>query len=155
MKNDQKQYFKGREIMLREECAPGILTCSDEAFRIYNTLCAGSKEEKGEKSKKKRAPFSSRTPAFFLAVAMGIVHDKTGVSKKEKELTRREYITDHTNYKPFEQYIKSKYALKSEFEIVNKMLELQEYGIRELYDEYHKTGKIDFLRIFRDTKARL
>ncbi|MGA3059000.1 MAG: hypothetical protein ABSD92_01380 [Candidatus Bathyarchaeia archaeon] len=143
--------------MSKDECAaPAILMCSEEAFRMYTTLCAGAKEEKedNKRRKTKEKAFSSRTPAFFLAAAIGIVNEKSFVAKREKELTRREYILDHSNFGPFEQLIKSKYDLKTESEIVNKLLEFQEYGIRELYDEYHKLGKINFLRIYRDAKTR-
>jgi hypothetical protein len=132
--------------------------CSSEALRMYNVLCAGSKEENdtGEKHKKNKIrEFSSRTPAFFLAAAIGIVNDRTGTSSKEKELTRREYIVEHANFDPFAQLLKSKYNLKSEQEVLDKLLEFQEFGIRELYDELHKSGKIDFLRIYRDAQAQL
>lgn len=145
--------------MSKEESAPQILMCSDEAFRLYNALCAGAKEGKEQENKRRKSKekfeFSSRTPAFFLAAALGIVNDMTGVAKKDKELTRREYILDHPNFGPFKQLLKSRYNLKTEYEIVNKLLEFQEYGIRELYNEYHKTGRIDFLRIFINTKMRL
>jgi hypothetical protein len=141
----------------KEESGYTVLWCSDEVFRMYNLLCAGSREEhedtKSKKSKQKE--FSSRTPAFFLAAAIGIMNDRVGIVKGEKQLTRREYIVNHANFAPFAQLLKTKFNLKTDQEILNKLQEFQEVGIRELYDEYHKTGRINFLRIFRDAKARL
>jgi len=119
-------------------------------------LCTEDSGQKRKKGARKREwVFSSRTPAFFLATAIGIVNDKTGEVKREKQLTRREYVVNHRCFEPFSQYIKSKFDLKTEQDIIDKLAEFQEAGIRELYDEYHKTGKIDFLRIYRDVKSRL
>jgi hypothetical protein len=143
---------------MSKERAPVILMCTVEAFRMYNTLCAGAKDETGqdkERRKAKETIFSSRTPAFFLSAAIGIMNDKTGKVEKEKELTRREFIVNHSNFDAFSQLIKSKFDLKTEQEVVDKLLEFQEAGIRELYDEYHKIGKIDFLQIYRDAKSRI
>jgi len=146
---------------MSKERAPTVLMCPAETLRMYNVLCARSKEgnggEKGRK-KTKEAAFSSRTPAFFLAAAIGIINNRAGGTKREgmrAELTRREFIVNHTSFTPFSQLLKSKYELKTEQEIIDKLLEFQEFGIRELYDEYHKTGKIDFLRFYRDAKAHL
>lgn len=135
--------------------APIVLMCSIETFRMYNTLCTEENGEEKRRKKVKESVFSSRTPAFFLAAAIGIVSDKTRAVKKEKQLTRREYVINHKSFEPFSQLIKSKYDLKTEQEIIDKLLEFQEAGIRELYDEHHKTGEIDFLRIYRDTKTRI
>ena len=140
---------------MSEEKASMVLTCSKEAFRIYDVLCK-SEETEGKRTKKGRENiFSSRTPAFFLAVAIGLLRGKQGFKEKEKQLTRRDYIINHPNFAPFEQLIKIKYNLKSQKDVVDEMLKFQEMGIRELYDEYHKTGRIDFLRLYRDAKSGL
>ena len=139
---------------MREKRARTIIMCPAETFRIYNALCT-MEDHKRKRPKKRDWIFSSRTPAFFLAAAIGIMHGKTGEVKKEKQLTRREYVVNHRNFEAFSQYIKSRFDLKTEQEIIDKLVEFQEAGIRELYDEYHKTGKIDFLRIYRDVKSRL
>ena len=139
---------------MRKTRARAIIMCPTETFRIYNALCT---EESGRKrrNKKREWVFSSRTPAFFLAAAIGIANDKTREVKKEKQLTRREYVVNHRCFEPFSQLIKSKFDLRTEQEIIDKLVEFQEAGIRELHDEYHKTGKIDFLRIYRDVKSRV
>lgn len=134
--------------------ARAIIMVPTETFRIYNTLCT-EEGHKRKRARKREWVFSSRTPAFFLAAAIGIVNGKTGEVKREKQLTRREYVVNHRNFEAFSQYIKSRFDLKAEQEIIDKLVEFQEAGIRELYDEYHKTGKIDFLRIYRDVKSRL
>ena len=71
--------------------------------------------------KAKEAVFSSRTPAFFLAAAIAIVNNKSREIKKEKQLTRREYIVNHSNFDAFSQLIKSKYGLKAEQDVVEKL----------------------------------
>lgn len=140
---------------MSKERAATVLMCSTETFRMYNTLCGEENEVEKRHKKRKESVFSSRTPAFFLAAAIGVVNNITAEVKKEKQLTRREYIINHKGFEPFSQLIKSRYDVKTEQEIIDKLLEFQEAGIRELYDEYHKTGKIDFLRIYRDVKTRL
>ncbi len=140
---------------MSKERAAIVLMCSTETFRMYNTLCSEENEMEKRLKKRKESVFSSRTPAFFLAAAIGVVNNITAEVKKEKQLTRREYIVNHKSFEPFSQLIKSKYDVKTEQEIIDKLLGFQEAGIRELYDEYHKTGKIDFLRIYRDIKTRL
>lgn len=135
--------------------ARSIIWCPTETFRIYNALCTEDRGQKRKRTKKRALAFSSRTPAFFLGAAIGIANDKTGEVKKEKQLTRLEYIANHRCFEAFSQLIKSKFNLKTEQEIIDKLVEFQEAGIRELYDEYHKTGKIDFLRIYRDVKSRV
>lgn len=134
--------------------APAIIKCTTETFRMYNAMCSEDGGRKKKRKKKREWVFSSRTPAFFLGAAIGIINGKTGEVKKEKELTRREYIVNHKSFEPFAQLIKSKFDLKTEEEIIDKLVAFQEAGIKELYDEYHKTGKIDFLRVYRDAKSR-
>ena len=135
--------------------ARAIIMCPTETFRIYNVLCTEEGGKQRRRTKKREWVFSSRTPAFFLAAAIGIANDKTREAKREKQLTRREYVVNHRCFEPFSQLIKSKFDLKTEQEIIDKLVEFQEIGIRELYDEYHKTGKIDFLRIYREVKSRV
>lgn len=134
--------------------ARAIIQCSTETFRIYNVLCTEDSRQK-KRGRKREWVFSSRTPAFFLGAAIGIVNEKTGEVRKEKQLTRREYIVNHRCFEAFSQLMKSRFDLKKEQDIIDKLVEFQEVGIRELYDEYHKTGKIDFLRIYRDVKSQL
>jgi hypothetical protein len=140
---------------MRRKHARPIIMCSTETFRMYNALCTENSGQKKKRTGKREWVFSSRTPAFFLAAAIGIVNDKTVEGKKEKQLTRREYIVNHRCFEAFSQLIKSKFNLKTEQETIDKLVGFQEAGIRELHDEYHKTGKIDFLRIYRDVKSRL
>lgn len=130
-----------------------IILVSKESFRMYNAMCP---EESGKKKSKKRREwiFSTRTPAFFLAAALGIINVKIKEVKKERQLTRREYIVNHKNFEAFNQLLKSKYNLKTEREVIEKLTEFAEAGINDLYDEYHKTGKINFLQIYRNVKSR-
>ncbi len=140
---------------MTETRAKMIIMCPTETFRIYNSICTENGGKKRRATKKRECVFSSRTPAFFLAAAIGIASDKTGEVKREKQLTRREYVVNHRCFESFSQLIKCKFDLKTEQEIIDKLVEFQEAGIRELHDEYIKTGKVDFLRIYREVKSRI
>jgi len=55
----------------------------------------------------------------------------------------------------FEAILKSKFGLTTEQEIIEKIMEFAAYGIEILYNEYHKTGEINFVEMTRDVKKRL
>jgi len=128
-----------------------IITCSTDTFRMFIALCKSDDDEKD----KKTTIFSTRTPAFFLAAAIGIINNKSKNYSTDKQLTRREYIIGNENYTAFELLIRARHALKTEQDIITKLAEYAEYGISELYDEYHKTGDIDFVRISRHVKSKI
>jgi hypothetical protein len=133
--------------------SPRILSCSNDTFKMYNSLCK-SDDEKNEEIIGRDKIFLTRTPAIFLAAAIGTVNiTEPDEIKNEKQLTRREYILGNPNYKIFETIIKSRHGLKTEHDIVLKIIEYAEYGIKELYEEFHKTGDIDFVRISQQAKA--
>jgi len=133
--------------------APRIIQCSKEHFRIYNVLCK-NEDDKSSKDKKDKI-FATRTPAIFLAAAIGINDNQTEEVIKERQLTRREYLTGNENFESFEAIIKSKFKSSTEQEIVDKIMEFAAYGIEILYEEYHKTGDIDFVRLTKDIKTLL
>ena len=118
---------------------------------MYNALC---KSEEDKKTKKDKI-FATRTPAIFLAAAIGINENESKEFDKERQLTRREYLIGNENFDAFESVLKSKDELKTEQEIIEKLMEYAAYGIEVLYDEYHKTGKIDFVQITKDVKTNL
>jgi len=129
--------------------ATRILYCSKEHFRMYNALC---KSEEDKKTKKEKI-FATRTPAIFLAAAIGINENESKTVDKDRQLTRREYLVSNENYHAFGSILKSKDGLKTDLEIMEKLMEYAAYGIEVLYDEYHKTGKINFVQITRDIKS--
>lgn len=132
--------------------APRIIQCSKENFRIYNTLCK-SDEDKKSKDKKEKI-FATRTPAIFLAAAIGIDNNQTKQVVRERQLTRREYLIGNENYSVFEAILKSKFSITTEQEIIEKIMEFAAFGIEILYNEYHKTGEINFVEMTRDIKNR-
>jgi len=92
--------------------------------------------------------FSNATQAFLVAVAMGIIRNrKERVTEDTAQLIRGEYLRKDKNYNYFKRLIKSKFDAKTDHEIVDLMVQFSEVGVRELYDEYHKTGDIDFVRL--------
>jgi len=133
--------------------SPLILTCSEESFKMYNALCKNDEEREDDTRLKKVKIFYSRTPAIFLSATIGIINEKSIEIKKDRQLTRREYILGNPNYDVIKKIIKIKHGLKTEHDIVIKLMEYAEYGINELYQEYHKTGEIDFNRISRQAKS--
>ena len=128
--------------------------CSNENFRKYNAIC---KSEEGRE--KEGMVFATRTPALYLAAAIGLNAVLTGQieldsikREKEKQLTRREYIVGNNNYKIFKTIIQSKHGELSDPDILEQIMTYAAYGITELYDEYHKTGDIDFIRISKSVR---
>jgi hypothetical protein len=65
-----------------------IIYVSTESFRIFNAICADEKKAPPKTFKEKQVIFPTRTPAFFLAAALGIINGKTKTNKKERQLTR-------------------------------------------------------------------
>jgi hypothetical protein len=144
-----------------ERTLPRIIYVSKEAYRIYRTLCSEpvELEEQGGREisnieKRKDTPFSSNVPAFFLAAALGIINEKRlQVGEDRAQLLRTEYIVNNDNYKPFRQLIRSKHDVKDDREFLDILVEYSEAGIRELYEIYRKTGKIDFRQLERLVKT--
>lgn len=140
---------------------PTIIEVSKDAYRMYRAMCKGESEEgsntasqttpaKEKERKGGRTPskaFPGYTQAFLVAAALGIVKDKRSNLGKDAELIRGEYLRNNKNYEVFKQLIKSKCKVKTDNEVVDLMVQFSEFGVRELYDEFHKTGDIDFVRL--------
>jgi hypothetical protein len=104
---------------------------------------------KGRKSTGEKI-FSNNTQAFLVAAAVGIVRNKKQRPGEDTaQLIRGEYLRKEKQYNHFRQLIKSKFDAKTDHEIADFMVQFSEFGVRELYDEYHKTGDIDFARLSR------
>jgi hypothetical protein len=69
------------------------------------------------------------------------------------QLLRGEYLRNNRNYTHFAQLIKSLFGSKTDHDVVELMVEFSEVGVRELYDEYHKTGNINFARLSKLSKS--
>ncbi len=135
---------------------PTIISVSKDAYRMYRAMCEGPEEsqpdpeEKSQKRAKKihERVFSSNTQAFLVAVAIGILRNqKRSLGDSPEQLIRGEYLRRDKNYEAFRRLIKSKCDVQTEHQIVDLMVQFSEVGVRELYDEYHKTGDIDFVRL--------
>jgi len=111
--------------------AARIISCSKEHFRMYNAMC---KTEEDKKSKTVKV-FATRTPAIFLAAAIGISDNESKEVDKDRQLTRREYLVGNENYHVFESILKSKDGLKTEQEIIDRLMEHAAYGIEVVYNE--------------------
>jgi hypothetical protein len=126
---------------------------------MFRAMCKGTLEtevETSEESTKKRRKgagekvFSNATQAFLIAAAVGLKRNKREKPSEDTDyLIRGEYLRKDKNYNYFRQLIKSKFGARTEHEIVDFMVQFSEVGVRELYDEYHKTGDVDFVRLSR------
>jgi len=118
-------------------------------------MCRGTEEGEVTSESKTRKlgkggekVFSNATQAFLVAVAIGIIRNKKErVPEDTAQLIRGEYLRKDKNYNYFKRLIKSKFDARTDHEIVDLMVQFSEVGVRELYDEYHKTGDIDFVRL--------
>jgi len=136
---------------------PTTISVSKVAYRMFRAMCKGTEEseaETSEKPSKKRGKiasekvFSNATQAFLVAVAVGVLRNKREkTSEDTAQLIRGEYLRKDKNHNYFKQLIKSKFDAKTDHEIVDFMVQFSEAGVRELYDEFHKTGDIDFVRL--------
>ncbi len=134
---------------------PTTISVSKSAYRMFKSMYKGAEEsEAASGSKKKRgktAPekvFSNATQAFLVAVAVGLLKNKKQRHTEDTaQLIRGEYLRKDKNFNYFKQLIKSKFNACTDHEIVDLMIQFSEVGVRELYDEYHKTGDIDFVRL--------
>jgi hypothetical protein len=135
---------------------PTTINVSKDAYRMFTSMCRKTAHEseekqsgKGKTGKNTDKPFSSLPQAFLVAAALGIVRDKKLKPADSAQLIRGEYLRKDKNYEPFKQLIKSKFDAKTDNDVANLMAQFAEFGITELYDEFHKTGDIDFVRLSR------
>ena len=120
---------------------------SSDAVKMFRAI---AKEDDRETERGPDKPFSTISQAFLFAAALGIVTDSKKVTKEKKHwLTRSEYFASTDRFKAMSQLIKSKFDAKTEREVVDIMIDFAEAGVRELYNEYTKTGEIDMVRISR------
>jgi hypothetical protein len=123
---------------------------------MFRSMCRGTEESEATSDfqKKRRGKsaaekvFSNATQAFLVAVAIGILRNKKERPTEDTaQLIRGEYLRKDKNYNYFQQLIKSKFEARTDHEIADLMVQFSEVGVRELYDEYHKTGDLDFVRL--------
>ena len=119
---------------------------SSEAVRMFRAMA--KEESNPESDKEPSKPFSSYVQAFLLATALGVVNESRKTPKEKKQwIIRGEYLSSTDGYRAIRQLLKSKLNLKTDREVISAMVEYAESGVRELYNEYSKTGDIDFLKI--------
>jgi hypothetical protein len=133
---------------------PSTLSVSKRAYRMFASMCKTTHEGEGFSTKDKNEksgnkPFSTLTQAFLIAVAVGIVNNQKIRPEDSAQLIRGDYLRRDKNFDCFKQLIKSKYEAKTEVDVANLMVQFAEFGITELYDEFHKTGDIDFVQLSR------
>jgi hypothetical protein len=150
-KSDHKSNFV-RDYKVTE--LPVTISVSKNAYRMATSMCRRTSHEGEESDKKEKSgkaahekPFSTLTQVFLIATALGIIRDKHPKPVDSAQLIRGEALRRDKNYECFKQLIKSKCDVKTEAEVANLMAQFAEYGITELYDEFHKTGEIDFVRL--------
>ena len=149
---------------------PTVIEVSKEAYRMYRAMCRGESEEDdaiqqpiaSTATKKKRITrfpnkvFPGNTQAFLVAASLGIINNKKERPGKDTEqLIRGEYLRTNKNYEVFRQLIKSRYKVQTDREIIDLIVEFSEFGVRELYNEFHKTGDIDFVKLSKLGAASL
>ncbi len=133
---------------------PTTISVSKDAYRMFASMCRKTSHEieekqegKGKTGKNTEKPFSSLAQAFLVAAAIGVIREKKLKPADSAQLIRGEYLRKDKNYEPFKQLIKSKFDAKTDNDVANLIAQFAEFGITELYDEFHKTGDIDFVRL--------
>jgi hypothetical protein len=134
---------------------PTIIMVSKNAYRMFSSMCGKTahetEEDSAPKAKTKKGshnkPFSTLTQAFLVASAIGIIHDQKRKPVDSAQFIRGEYLRRDKNYEYFKQLIKSKFDAKTDADVANILVQFAEFGVRELYDEFQKTGDIDFIRL--------
>lgn len=120
---------------------------------MFKAMCAEETEDEQGNAPKRSATrrdsiFPDYVRAFLLSVAWGVVNNARQAPGESKHwVIRTAYLTPY--YEPYRQMIKSKFGLSTEREILDLMVEFAEAGVRALYDEFKKTGQIDFVRLSR------
>jgi hypothetical protein len=114
---------------------------------MFKAMCQEENDEKP--NAKKEAVFDNYGQAFLLSIAIGISHDqKLPVGDDRHWLVRAEYIAGY--YEPYRQLLKSMFPHSTDEQIVQMMVEFSEAGVRSLFEEFRKTGTIDFARLSTD-----
>lgn len=122
---------------------------------MFSSMCRSTAHGSEEISKTKTKnvknvrdkPFSILTQAFLIAVAIGLQSDRKLKPYDSAQLIRGESLRRDKNYDSFKQLIKAKFGAKTDSDVVNLMVQFAEFGVKELYNEFHKTGDIDFIRL--------
>jgi len=152
---------EGKQRADVDDLIPSLVYVSTESYRMYRAMCKEIKVDEADKTdsqklslKPKELPFSRYVQAYLFAAAIGLRNDrKLSITDKKRWLIRGEYLSRDANYEKFRQLIKSIHSPLSEAELVGLLTEYAEVGVRELYDEYSKTGKIDFARFSESVEA--
>lgn len=133
---------------------PTTINVSKNAYRMFTSMCKRTSHDDDNQQEKEKVvkdsrekPFSILPQAFLVAVAIGIIHDKKLKPSDSAQLIRGESLRRDKSYEPFKQLIKSKYDAKNDSDVANLMAQFAEYGVTELYNEFHKTGTLDFIRL--------
>ena len=126
-----------------------IIHGSKDAHMMVRAMCGESYSNEKKIEKKTKEPiFTSHSQLLYLSAALGLIIEKKLESPDKKaELVRYEYLTSNKNWIPFVTLIKAKFDLTNDKEIVDLFIQYAEAGIRILYNEYRKTGQIDFLQL--------
>ena len=132
---------------------PSLVYVSPDAYRMFKAMCKEEKvdeEKEGETSatkKPKDLPFTRYVQAFLFAAAIGVgTGERTPPGDKKRWVIRGEYLNREVNYGKFKQLIKSLHNPSSEAELVGILAEYAEAGVRDVYNEFNTTGKINFIR---------
>jgi hypothetical protein len=113
---------------------------------MFKAMCLEESKSDSVSTEKKDLPFSNYPQAFLLSVSIGIVNDeRLKVDGDKHWLIRSEYINPY--FDVYRQLLRSKYGLASDKEIVETMVEFAESGVRKLFEEFRKTGSIDFAKL--------
>jgi hypothetical protein len=125
---------------------PSVIQSSEDAYRMYKALSEESAAE--GRSRKKEPVFPSYVHAFLTSAALGILsNSRQPKGNQTHQLIRGEYLKPH--YEPYRQLVKSKFNSATDKEVLEILIEFSEAGIRMLFDEFKKTGKINFVKLQR------
>lgn len=132
---------------------PSLVYVSPESYRMFKAMCKEEKvdEEKDEKAetvkRPKDLPFTRYVQAFLFAAAIGIGKgDRIPPGEKKRWVIRGEYLNREVNYGKFKQLLKSLHNPRTEAELVGILAEYAEAGVKDVYNEFSTTGRVNFLR---------
>ncbi len=142
---------------------PSLVYVSPEAYRKFKAMCKEEKvdEEKEDSSetvesvkRPKDLPFTRYVQAFLFAAAIGIGKgERLPPGEKKRWVIRGEYLNREINYGKFKQLIKSLHNPATEPELVGILAEYAEAGVQDVFDEFHTTGKVNFMKYAQNANA--
>jgi hypothetical protein len=112
--------------------------------RIFTTAEGKKMLEELKEGKGDFKPFGQQIDVFVFSLAIGVITRDLAEAKFDQMISILDTYVNRDPYGIFPLVIKSMYPEAGEAEIGHLMMQFAEGGLRTIYNEFKKSGRIDF-----------